>query len=177
VLISYFLSSVALCSAYDKNPAIFFAAIAIVSAMVVVIPLTLAIVKRRRMARPFESHSLTLDHGPPSTGSMRYRNSTGVGGSPIETTHLLTLKDAYDSFRPRDNDKTKIKPKGRSIVMKDNLEQDPFRLSGGLWDARHLPAAATETWVVKRSQDKAASAVATGLDTDDETKTFIQDDT
>jgi hypothetical protein len=164
-------------SAYYQNPAIFLASIAMLSAMVVVIPLSFAIIKRRRMARPFEPNSLSLYHGRPSNGSMRYRNSSG--GSPTETTHLLTLKDAYASIRScgDNNNENKKKQKGRSIVIKSNLEQDPFRLSGGLWDSRHLASAANSeyTLALTQFQDPVAAAIAPGLDSNDECKTLLHD--
>jgi hypothetical protein len=159
------------CSAYSHNPAIFLAAIGILSALVATIPLTFAIIKRRRMSRPFEPNSLSLNGGGPgssSNGSIRRSSS----GTPTETTHLLTLKDAYASIHPQDDDKKK-KLRGRSIVIKSNLEQDPFRLSGGLWDSKHLAAAAAESLAKERSQDMAAAAAA-ALDTDDEGDPLIR---
>jgi hypothetical protein len=146
------------------------------SALVVIIPLVFAIIKRRRMARPFEPCSLNLMDGQPSNESMRYRCSNTSGGSPTETTHLLTLKDAYASIRPRDHDQNKKKPKGRSIVIKSNLEQDPFRLSGGLWDSKNLAAAdaTTEALATNQTNDRATAAV---IDSKIETKTLVHVDT
>lgn len=132
-----------------------------------IIPLTFATIKRRRMARPFEPNSLSLNGGGSSSNGSIRRSSSGT---PTETTHLLTLKEAYASIHPRD-EKDK-KRRGRSIVIKSNLEQDPFRMSGSLWDSRHLAASAADALARERSQDLAAAAAA-ALDSGDETEPLL----
>lgn len=133
-----------------------------------IIPLTFATIKRRRMARPFEPNSLSLNGGGSSSNGSIRRSSSGT---PTETTHLLTLKEAYASIHPHDDEKDK-KPRGRSIVIKSNLKQDPFRISGGLWDSRHLAASTADALARERSQDLAAAAAA-ALDSGDETEPFL----
>jgi hypothetical protein len=136
-------------SSYERNPVVFLAAITVVSALAAIIPLTYAVIKRRRMSRPFEPNSLSLNDG-----SIRRSDS----GTPTETTHLLTLKDAYASIRQ--SEEANKKPKGRSIVIKSNLEQDPFRLSGKIWDDTLSAAAVAKASATERSKRLAAAAAA-----------------
>ncbi|KAG7340373.1 peptidase C1A, papain family protein [Nitzschia inconspicua] len=157
-----------LASAYDKNPAIYLAGLCLFFALAAIIPLTFAVIKRRRISRPFEPNSMSLSgRGPGSSSNASIRRSSS--GTPTETTHLLTLKEAYASIRPQSNES---KPKGRSIIIKGNLQQDPFRLSGGLWDSKQLAAAAAEALAMERSQDMAAAAAA-ALDSEDEDEPLI----
>ena len=97
--------------------------------------------------------------------------SNSSGGTISETTHLLTLKDAYASIR-RDEEERHPKLRGSSIVIKRHLEQDPFQMSDRMWDSKLLAAAAAEAETLDRSKEMAAAAAAT-LESDDEDAPLI----
>jgi hypothetical protein len=143
-------------SLYDNNTVIFVAVIAMLSFLAAIVPLMYAVLKRRRMSRPFEPSSLSLNYS--SDRSIRPNSSFAT-----ETTHLLTLKEVYASTHNEGRENGKLR--GRNIVIKSN-SQDPFRLSDSVLgmenvlnsSATELAAAAAEAEAMERSQNLAAAA-------------------
>jgi hypothetical protein len=149
-------------SFYNAHPAVFIIAVAMVAALAAVIPLTYAVVRRRRTARRYDPNSLNLDHDP----------SRSIGRSssaPTETTHLLSLKEVYASTHREDH----AMPKGRPIIMK-TIKQDPFRLSDKLWDSADLAVAAAEIAIAKEEESRQLAATAAQV-ADLEAKSFEEE--
>jgi hypothetical protein len=145
--------------------------VSVISALAAVIPLTYAAAKRRRRrSRRLSPNSFSLDDDGDNR-SLRRSRSNSSGGTASETTHLLTLKDAYASIR-QDEEGHKKKLRGGSIVIKRHLEQDPFQMSDRMWDANLLAAAAAEAEALDRSKELAAAAAA-ALESDDEYEPLI----
>jgi hypothetical protein len=168
---SMYQGCVKISGSYKSHPAVFLAMVSVISALAAVIPLTYAAAKRRRRrSRRLSPNSFSLDDDGDNR-SLRRSRSNSSGGTASETTHLLTLKDAYASIR-QDEEGHKKKLRGGSIVIKRHLEQDPFQMSDRMWDANLLAAAAAEAEALDRSKELAAAAAA-ALESDDEYEPLI----
>jgi hypothetical protein len=149
------------------------------SFLAVIVPLTLAAMQRRRMARPYEPYSLSLNGGRHSPDRSIRQN----GSFATETTHLLTLKDAYacTHHNERENERSL---RGRNIIIKSN-SQDPFRLSDSVRllsvedalnrSATELAAEAAEAEALERSQNLAAAAAEAAESDDDDDEDSLEE--
>ncbi|KAL3932072.1 MAG: hypothetical protein SGARI_004058, partial [Bacillariaceae sp.] len=158
-----------LSSRYERNPLVFMGIVVAITALMTIIPLTYAAGKRKRRSRRLGAGTFNLDGDDDNRSIRRARSNSS--GTVSETTHLLTLKDAYASIR-QDEEVRHPKLRGGSIVIKRHLEQDPFQMSDRMWDAKLLAAAAAEAETLDRSKELAAAAAA-ALESDDEDSPLI----
>jgi len=142
---------VKIANSYENNTAAFLGAIAMLTALVTIIPLVSAAMRRRRLSRPYDPNSLSLYHDRNNSSFRR------CSSAPTETTHLVTLKEAYASMNKINQSESKLR--GRNIIMKSTV-QDPFRLS----DSVSLADAVAQADDLERSRNLAKLAAEAGDD-------------